>query len=288
MNHCLLITVYHDVESLNRIIRHTPDKWGVYVHIDKKSAIQPSEVESRMCVRGVFKTFSIYWGGIEHLKAFLFLINKAVTSRDKYDYFHLISGQDFYATSPGDFDIVLGNEGVNYMGIFPLPNLNWGWEYGLAIFKYRTLSSKGDIRKLPWRYLNSLLKYIQIIFHCCRQLPDFPLYGGPVYCSLTFEFVNWCLKSPVLDNLLSRLCNSTCAEEVFFQTLIMNSPFSDKVSKDKSLRYVDWNSNPRPKYLDISDFSKIVESQSLFCRKIDSLGSASLIEELERKMFCAT
>ena len=40
-------------------------------------------------------------------------------------------------------------------------------------------------------------------------------------------------------DLLTRLNNSTCSEEVFFQTLIMNSPFRDTDQKDVTLRYIN-------------------------------------------------
>lgn len=225
-------------------------------------------------------------GGVNHLEAFLFLMEQALRSGVIYDYFHLISGQDFYATPPHLFDDLLGLEKKNYMGIFPLPNMHWGWEHGLAIFKYRTLASYGDIRKQPLRFLNSLCKYIQIVTRTWRKLPDSSLYGGPVYSSLTYEFVNWCIESAQAKKLLYRLRNTTCAEEVYFQTLIMNSPFRETVVKDVAFRYVDWKSNPRPKYLDINDYRKIVSSKSLFCRKVDSLRSASLINELERMIQC--
>lgn len=89
------------------------------------------------------------------------------------------------------------------------------------------------------------------------------------------------MESPMAKDLLTRLNNSTCAEEVFFQTLIMNSPFRDTIQKDVTLRYINWNANPAPKYLDIDDYAEILKSNSLFCRKIDSIQSASLIEKLE-------
>ena len=61
----------------------------------------------------------------------------------------------------------------------------------------------------------------------------------------------------------------------------MNSPFRYTVQKYVTLRYINWNANPAPKYLDIDDYAEILKSNSLFCRKIDSIRSASLIEKLE-------
>lgn len=279
MRHCLLITSYKDVENLNRIIIYTPVEWGVYVHLDKKSTIKIEDVDKRARVT---KCYRVCWGGIEHLYAFLMLMKQAIRSGIRYDYFHLISGQDLYSVPPSFFDAIVGHEQRNYLGVFPLPNYNWGWEYGLAIFKYRTLSSYYDIRRQPVRFINSLCKYIQKMTRTYRRLPQYPLYGGSVYSSLTYDFAKYVLSSPMAKDLLMRLRNSTCAEEVFFQTLIMNSPFRKTVAEDINLRYVDWNTPPpRPKYLDMEDYSKILCSKSLFCRKVDSVLSASLIREME-------
>ena len=42
MKHCILMTVYKDVEQINRIIEFAPENFDFYVHIDKKSvSIQP-------------------------------------------------------------------------------------------------------------------------------------------------------------------------------------------------------------------------------------------------------
>lgn len=279
MRHCLVMTAYKDIENINRIIRCVPADWGVYIHIDKKSSIKASDIIS---TAHVFKEKKIFWGSWEHLYAFVFLLTKAVGSGIHYDYYHLMTGQDFFACPISEFDAKVGSDGACYMGVFRIPNKYWSWGYGIDIFTYRTLASFGDIRFTPLRYINSCLKYLQKYSGTKKNLPSCELYGGPVYCSLTTEFVQWMLKSPFAINLLDSLKNSTCAEEVYFQTVIMNSPFREKVKIDKTLRYVDWHSSPRPKFLDLSDYDKIITSKSLFCRKIDSGHSKDLIVALMR------
>ena len=39
MKHCILMTVYKDVEQINRIIEFAPENFDFYVHIDKKSKV---------------------------------------------------------------------------------------------------------------------------------------------------------------------------------------------------------------------------------------------------------
>lgn len=47
MRHCVLMTVYKDVNMVNEIISHIPDDWGCYVHIDKRSPIEIMDVNPK-------------------------------------------------------------------------------------------------------------------------------------------------------------------------------------------------------------------------------------------------
>lgn len=272
------MTAYKDVEAINRLIRFTPPNFNIYIHLDKRSMILPSEIDTRA---KVYKRFAIHWGAIEHVDAIWLLLKESVASGEKYDYYHIISGQDFYACPLSDFDKLLGNERTNYIGIFPIPNRHWAWHQGYDIFHYRTLASLCDIRKLPMRAINSVLCYMQKITHTYRKLPDFPLYGGAVWCSLHDDFVQWLLRSEVAAYLLKRLRNTTCAEEVFFATCLMNSPYRDRISNDDPLRYWNWHVKNPPKTLDATDLNQIKESHTLFCRKVDTKQSRSLLSALE-------
>lgn len=272
------MTAYKDVAMINRFISLTPVDWGIYIHMDRKSNIRISEINSRA---KVFSIKKIYWGAWEHLYVFWYLIKMAKNSELKFDYYHLVSGQDFYACPISEFDRLLGFDGMSYMGLFSIPNPHWKWEGGYKIFKYRTISSYCDIRKTIPRAINKLYYLLQKITHTEKQLPNYPLYGSSVYCSLHYDFVEWMINSSMAKSLLFDLKNSLCAEEVFFQTIIMNSPFKNKVKAEVTLRYVDWHSEPKPKFLVASDFENIKKSHSLFCRKVDSYKSKDLIPLLE-------
>lgn len=283
MRHCIIMTAYKDVEMINRFISLTPKHWGIYIHIDLKSKICVSDINPRA---NVFSLKKVYWGGWEHLYVFWLLLNKARESGVKYDYFHLISGQDFYASPITSFDKILGTDKMSYMGLFPIPNKYWHWDGGYKIFKYRTLSSYCDIRKTLPRTINKMYYLLQKYTYTQKKIPSYPLFGSSVYCSLHFDFVEWMLNSNFAKTLLNELKGSLCGEEVFFQTVIMNSPFKDKVKAEITLRYVDWYSVPSPKFLDASDFDKIKASRSLFCRKVDSSLSKDLIPLLEDYIKC--
>lgn len=59
----------------------------------------------------------------------------------------------------------------------------------------------------------------------------------------------------------------------------MNSNLRDQIV-NSSLRYVDWSCEIRPKVLLKEDFNKIVDSETIFCRKVDSVISKELLDIL--------
>lgn len=122
--------------------------------------------------------------------------------------------------------------------------------------------------------------YIQKGLGIRRKKFPMPLYGGSGYMSLTQEAVTYILSfiraNPMI---LKRFEHTFCAEELIFQTLLMNSPLKDKIINNP-LRYMVW---PGPKVLDESDYEKIKQTDSLFIRKIDSNISDKLLKRLENE-----
>ena len=108
-------------------------------------------------------------------------------------------------------------------------------------------------------------------------MPSYRLYGGLVYCSICGGAIKWVLDSEISRDLLNRLENTTCGEELFFQTVLLNSPFSENIINN-NLRIMDWNVKSPPKVLREEDFHKIIDSSCLFCRKVDSKSSKMLIK----------
>ena len=65
-----------------------------------------------------------------------------------------------------------------------------------------------------------------------------------------------------------RFFNVLIPDELFFQTLIMNSTLRDSVVND-NLRYLDWSREPAPAVLGVGDVDRMLGSDKLFARKFD-------------------
>ena len=69
-------------------------------------------------------------------------------------------------------------------------------------------------------------------------------------------------------------------DELFFQTLIMNSPLRETVVND-NLRFLDWSREPAPAVLGVHDLDRMIESGKLFARKFDVTVDADVLDRLD-------
>lgn len=104
------------------------------------------------------------------------------------------------------------------------------------------------------------------------------------------------------DDYVSFYKRVLCSDEIFFHSIIKNSPFVSNISHDfenstnltayeasnvHGCHYVDWNSKnlaSYPKVLDLSDYSALVDSQALFARKFNEKSSQDLTEVLTARL----
>lgn len=207
----------------------------------------------------------------------MFLLQEAYSSGKEYDFFHLRTGQDFFACPLSSFDSKF-KEDTCYLDFYMLPKKNW-WYGGYYILRYKTLASFCDVRKPINRIANTCYFLYQWIFRKQRPLPPYQMACGAVYCSLPKGAVAECLQGRIAIDLLERLKNTTCGEEVFFQTVLWNSGYREKIVRS-NLCYVDWTVKAPPKFLEESDYDKIISSKNCFCRKVDSVISKTLVNKL--------
>ena len=277
MKHCLFMTAYkpESVVIINRLISHMPNDWGIYIHVDKNSSMSIQDIDPRAHVYSVYKT---YWGSKPYLDAILYILKEAYSSAEDYDYYHGITAEDYWTCKPCDFDKKLSPP-LSYIRCHPLPRPGWH-KGGYELLQYKQLSAYGDIRKGLFSIIIRLFKWFQIVFHIKQPLPDYPLFCGlgnmSVHKSAVCEF----LQSPIAEDLLKRMHNTFNPEELFFHTVLINSPLKDNIVHN-ALRYIDWSTNPAPKFLTIGDVDSIMKSEALFCRKVSDIKVA---EELDARL----
>lgn len=274
MKHAILMTAYKQPELINLWIEKFSGLFDFYIHIDSKSPIKPGDIHTTGKNIHIIQTYKVNWGGLNHLKAFIDLMKLA--AEKKYDYYHTVSAQDW----PVERNIHTLETGKNYMEWFALPAAVWEKEGGgLDRIQYYRYYDRWNYKE-GGKFLIKNAFRIQKWLGIQRSLPSYPLYGGSGYLSLNHEAVSYTLSFlHTHPDFLKRLEHTFCAEEIVFQTILINSPLKDTVINN-NLRYIVW---PGPRILDESDYEHIKESQSLFMRKIDRIKSRELLKLLEKQ-----
>jgi hypothetical protein len=109
-------------------------------------------------------------------------------------------------------------------------------------------------------------------------------YGGSAY---------WCLEKTLVHFVHGYLRQNPdyvrffehvfVPDELFFQTIIMNSELRDTVEND-DLRYLDWSREPAPAVLTRGDLPALLESGQLFARKFDETVDSDVLDALDRRV----
>ncbi|BAZ30447.1 hypothetical protein NIES4074_29070 [Cylindrospermum sp. NIES-4074] len=278
-----IILAHKYPEQLLRLIYAlNTDDVSFFIHIDKTADKQVYEqlVTQLQDLPNIYfiKRYNSAWGSFDIVKATLEGIKSIAEASNNFDYIVNLSGQDYLIKSNKQIKNFLEeNKGKEFLEYFPLPCSKWRGG-GLRRVEYWHIRWKNEFFCLPEERefkspINSLLySYLAPIFFKKRKFDEnFPLYGGSQFWCLTGECVKW-INNFVKQNpqFVNRFNYTFCTDEVFFQTLILNSPFKDKVVNEH-LRYLEWGTmnDFHPRILDRNDFEKIKESKKLFARKFD-------------------
>lgn len=292
MKQAVLITAYKNIAHLNLIVDFfSKSNVDCFIHIDKKSSIADFEIENirkKKNVKLLSQKYKVNWGGANHLKAILLLLNKAFNYSD-YKYFHLITGHDFPIKSVKDISEFLENHnGKEFIEYNKFPYNNWE-NGGMDRLLYYNLYDWVDGRAGWGEFLTKKILKIQKKIGFKRSFSkDFPvsLYGGSTYWTLSRTYVDYIFEYLQMHSaFLKRFKYTFCSEEIFFQTILMNSPFKENAINN-SLRFIVWekrNGN-YPANLDISDYASIKESDAFFARKFEFPVSESLLKQIQKDL----
>lgn len=288
MKQALLITAYKDFEQLTEISNFFGDNFALFIHIDKKSTIETAQlknIQSLKNVRLLSRKYRVNWGGRNHLKSILWLSREALKHSD-LSYFHMITAQDFPIKSKNDFLTFFDSNKKNiFLENFTMPAkcFNHG---GMHRVEYYNFYDVFDAKKhLKWiNFFIKIQKRLGFKRTTSKKLP--PLYAGSTYWSMHREALNYVINySDTNHSLLKRLQHTFCAEEIYFQTVLMNSDFKNQIDSN-NLRFIVWEERNGviPAILEEQDLINIEKSDAFFARKFEKSISAILINLIKQKI----
>ncbi|MBZ2206829.1 beta-1,6-N-acetylglucosaminyltransferase [Massilia soli] len=278
MKQVILIHAHKDLGQLNALVGQLAhDGLILYVHVDAKSALDVARIDPR--ARQVRRRIAVHWGDWSQVRATLNSLAEIVAAVPAFDKVVFISAQDYPLLSNealiAALDAARGSELLECAAIGPQ-----GWACQER-YQYFHWPRGGRLARLAGKLL---LRSMRALGWRRAMAAGMRPFGGSCW---------WALSRPCIEMILQRIQAQpsieayfrtvACPDEMFFQTLVMDSPFASRVVSN-NFRFIRWPDGGarNPKILDAGDFDEIARSGAQFCRKLDAAGSAGLLPLLER------
>jgi hypothetical protein len=254
-------------EQLERLIvamKHP--MFDLYIHLDKKTDIKAfNHLTEYDNVFFIQNRIECNWGGYSFVKAILNSVAEVLSSGLNYQFINLMSGQDYpLKTADEIYRYLSDNLNMSFIA-YERVDHSW-WEHAVSRYKFYHFTDC----KLMGRYI---LQKITNKLMPRRKFPlDLTLYGSTnsSWWILSADAAQY-LVDFIKDNAkLKRFMRFTWgADEFLITTIIMNSPFKDRVIND-NLRHIDWSfGGSHPKVFAKNDLNDLVKTNKYFARKFD-------------------
>lgn len=284
MKQAVLILSGSESDKLPSLIKQFDERFNLYIHIDKKIEV-PNNIITSLAnifnVKIISRLYRTNWGSMNIVNAILHLCTEALYDIEN-SHFHLISGADYPIKSNDSIYKMFNSEEDNYINYFRLPTPYWeGGGYN-RLFLYHPMDAL-NIKNAQEKDIYAKFVQYQIQNNIKRELIDIPYYGGSTWWSLSRSCVEYIIENKDAYNLYQRMHDTFIPDEIFIQTLLLNSPYRTHL-KNNNLRFIKWeyqNGNI-PANLDIRDLNNIIESNNLFMRKVDKECSLELVKAITK------
>lgn len=269
---------------------------GFFIHVDKKVDIGPfvTACNGLGNVHFVEERVKNYWGGYNSIIATMLTMKFALLT-DDYDRYVLLQGQDYPLCSPQEIhDFFEKNHDIEFCKAKNISKSKNKKDYmkccGLWLMDGKPNFIQKCIRFAFHKFNSFGIKYRSATFKNRREKWD--IYHGWAQFALTADCVKYVLN--VFENnqkYNNYMKHRFPPDEIYIHTIIQNSPFSEKVSKDiivrrsgeetlLNLTYFEY-----PVYVtvftDRNDYQWLKNTGCLFVRKVNS-SSIDLLDELDK------
>jgi hypothetical protein len=276
-----IIIAHRNPHQLLRLINQfDADLFHNFVHIDGRCDIREyKDVVEHPNVTMLLPREKLVWAGYGFVKVALVAL-KLIRADGNYFYSNLISGMDFPVRPTSEFyNFLLDHHKKGPVEFFEILDLSvWPGRHRFERFHFTDGTFKG--RYFAERWIN------RIFYPNKRKFwGGLTAYGRSAFFTASDKFVAYTLDY-IEENpgLIKFLKTTWSPDEFIFNTLIMNSPFKDKIHPNH-LRYIDWSEGKvSPRVFRENDFERLINSGMFLARKFDESIDSIILDKLERSI----
>lgn len=284
MRHAYLLMVHEYNIVLERLLESIDDKRNdIFIHVDKKTKNFPFEkIKIKIKLSGVYfiPRIKVYWGGYSFTQVEVSLLKNAI-NKGEYRYLHLLSGADLILKSQDEiYKFFIENDGKEFVSIH---NKTFNDSFRVNYYFIEKIMARRDKTILTYvlKKMHSIFLKIQKLFLVKRN-KNYSFYKDSNWFSITYDFAKYIVEHE--NEINKRYKHTFCSDEIFLQSLIMNSPFKNNIYKflkeDKeefAMRYIDWERGT-PYTFKKEDYNILLNSNLIFARKFSEKIDQDIIE----------
>lgn len=262
-----IILAHHKPAQLDRLVRclRSESSGPIFIHVDRRARRMAAETVGLLrdvpdvTVRSVHK---VTWGGFGIVAAALEGLS-CLLADPSIGHIQHLSGQDYPIKPLGAFEeLVRSSPDTSFMERQALPRSDWPPDGGLYRIRHWYLKCGVRPVRMPFR----------------RALPPgITFHGGSAFWCLARQHAEFAVQSGLRDFFR----HSFVSDELFFQTVLMNSPYRHAI-EDRPMCFTSWSGNARsPKILCQQDLETLMRVPQYFARKFDAAIDSDILDQLD-------
>lgn len=296
INIAFLILAHTDPSHITRLANKLTNSknFDVFIHVDKKIEIDlfQRELKNNNQVFFIHNRFEIDWGSYNSVKATLELIKVSNETKD-YKRFVLLQGLDYPIKSNDQInDFFCENISVEFIRSCKITGSKEKY-HSKKIEMFWFFEKKNLLKKI----INNLNLYLPFKFrkgYIIENGKKFDLFWGAAQWALSKEAVEYILSFSNNNPKFNRYFKYVFPQdETYFHTILYNSSFKERTLFKKeeepkkllenwrNIHYFEYPEDKGIKVLTMEDYRKILKSDSLFIRKVNSDISKDLLDKID-------
>ncbi len=286
MKHAVLITAHNNSSVTKRLLESLDDeRFTFYFLIDKKSKTKETDYISilQKATTKFLPRININWGGYSQIQAELLLIKEAIN--DKQEYLHFIQGADLALKTPDELDNFFEKRrGELFIDISREPSDFANYK---VLCKHLLTNHRLFRTNRLVKILNHGFAHLQKPLMKCKKNYG-QLYAGSALWSIPYDFGKHLIQ--IESEIRQMYRYSLAADEVFIQTICMNSEYRNYVSDLGAARLIDWknrvgNSPKTFTILDTEEIKKAIDNPNImFARKFNENVDFAIVEYISKNI----